>query len=121
MYFKRVRRIGFVLTFVIAIPLFFIRHTFAFGFIFGGLISILCFEILKFTGQKARLDKLKRSLVLSRILRMSIYAASLTISLVFPAIFNFYCLFFGLFVIKLSIVVNQYLMKGIDSDGYFDV
>lgn len=120
MYLKRVRTIAFLLTFGISLPLFFFSHTWAFGFLLGGFSSIAGFEMIRWAGQKANLVHLKRALLVSRILRMLLYAASLIISLIFPAFFNFYCLFFGFFVIKLAIVVIQYFMKGFDSNEYFD-
>lgn len=121
MFFRRVRWVALTLTFGISLPLFFIQLPIALGFILGGLTSLLCFEILRLTAQKAKKERLKRSLLTSRILRMLIYAGSLVISLLIPAYFNFYSLFFGLFVIKLTLVVIQYFMKGFDSNEYFDV
>lgn len=121
MFFKRVRWVALILTFGIAIPLFFVRLPLALGFVLGGLTSLLCFEVLRMTAQRAKVERLRRSLFGSRIVRMVIYALSLIVSLILPAYFNFYGLFFGLFVIKLSIVVIQYFMKGFDSNEYFDV
>lgn len=121
MFFKRVRKVALIVTFGIAIPLFLIQMPLGLGFALGGLTSLLCFEILRTTTQKAKIERLRRSLVGSRIVRMLIYASSLIISLILPSYFSFYSLFLGLFVIKLSIVVVQYFMKGFDSNEYFDV
>ena len=120
MYLKRVRVIAFLLTFGISLPLLFFSYTWTFGFVLGGLASIAGFEILRFAASRAKVEHLKRSLLRARIVRMLVYAFSLIISLLLPAFFNFYSLFFGLFVIKLSIVVIQYFMKGFDSNEYFD-
>jgi len=91
------------------------QFNYALGFAAGSLVSLLGFEILKWFGMHGSMAFLRGGLLLNRVIRMSLYAGVMILAMLFPETLHIIPLFFGFFVLKLSLVLTYRRKKGMGS------
>lgn len=112
------RRMALSLTLAGSITLlaiFWPSYAYALGFVVGAAASLLGFEILRWFAMNSSMAFLRGGLVINRLIRFSLYGGVMVLALLFPQILNIIPLFFGFFVLKLSLVLTNRRQKGMGS------
>jgi hypothetical protein len=96
---------------VLLIILFYPDFTYALGHVWGSLGSASAFAVLSFYINRVKVTRLKSSLVFNRILRYSIYIGVITVANLLPDYLSLLTTIIGLFMVKLSILMQNYLLQ----------
>ena len=91
--------------------LFFPNFTYALGFIWGSIGSASAFGVLTFYISKVKVTRLKSALIFNRILRYSIYIVVIIFANLMPDYLSLLTTIIGLFMVKLSILMQNYLLQ----------
>lgn len=106
---------GLTITFsLLLFIIFFHDFSYAFGLLIGGLTSILGFALIVIMTNRLDLRNLRttrKQLILGRIIRSLLYLGVLILAILNKENISFLTIIVGLFVIKLSIVIENYRNK----------
>lgn len=90
---------------------FFPNFTYALGLVWGSLGSASGFGVLSFYIYRVKTTRLKSALIFNRILRYSIYIGVIIIANLLPDYLSLLTTIIGLFMVKLSILMQNYLLQ----------
>lgn len=115
----RVLTIGLVL--IPSVVLALINYTYGLGFLLGGVLSIIGFEMIVYTTRNAPINDFKRSFKRNRIFRYLIYIVIIFIAVYFREIFNLVCFIIAMNTNRIAIIISNKIQKGGDKNNDFDI
>lgn len=84
------------------------------GFLLGYLFNLIIFYVIIITTDMILNTKQSTSLIVfMHVVKLIIYAIGFLIAIFIPKIFNLFSVLFGYMVIKITIYIVSYLMKGV--------
>jgi hypothetical protein len=96
---------------VLLIVFFYPNFTYALGLVWGSLGAASAFGVLSFYINRVKVTRLKSALIFNRIIRYSIYVGVIIVANLLPDYFSLPTTIIGLFMVKLSILMQNYLLQ----------
>ena len=118
---NRIRVITIGLTIIPSIVLALINYTYGLGFLLGGILSAIGFEMIVHSGKNAPLMNFNKSLKRNRIFRYLIYIVIIFTAIYFKNVFNLICFVIAVSVNRIAIVIASKVNKGGDKNNDFDI
>ena len=118
---KRIRILTILLTIVPSIVLALINYTYGLGFLLGGLLSTIGFEMIVYSSRNAPLVTFTKSLKRNRVFRYLVYIVIIFIAIYFRNVFNLVCFAIAVSINRIAIVVANKVSKGGDKNNDFDI
>ena len=118
---KRIRILTILLTIVPSIVLALINYTYGLGFLLGGLLSAIGFEMIVYSSRNAPLVTFTKSLKRNRVFRYLIYIVIIFIAIYFRNVFNLVCFAIAVGINRVAIVIANKVQKGGDKNNDFDI
>jgi F0F1-type ATP synthase assembly protein I len=118
---RKIRVLTIGLTLIPSIVLALINYTYGLGFLLGGVLSAIGFEMIVYTSRNAPLNNFKGTFKRNRVFRYLIYIVIIFIAIYFRNVFNLVCFIIAVSVNKIAIVLANRLEKGGDKNNDFDI
>ena len=99
----------------------FFSWSYALGFLLGGLLSTIGFEMIVYSSRNAPLVTFTKSLKRNRVFRYLIYIVIIFIAIYFRNVFNLVCFAVAVSINRIAIVVANKVSKGGDKNNDFDI
>ncbi len=109
---KKIRLLSIVITIVLSIIFAFINKAISAGMILGCIASMLYVQLLTIDMNKTinqQQDSIKK--IISKLFRLSIIIVSMLIAMIIPEKVNVFGVFFGLMIIKISLLISAISRK----------
>lgn len=118
---KRIRVLTLLLTLVPTLVLALFNYTYGLGFLLGGLLSAIGFEMIVYTSRNAPINNFKRTFKKNRVFRHLIYIVIIFIAIYFRNVFNLVCFIIAININRISILLANKIHKGGDKNNDFDI
>lgn len=118
---KKIRIFTIGLTLIPSIILVLINYTYGLGFLLGGLLNLIGFEMIVYSSRNAPLTNFTKSLKRNRLIRYIIYIVIIFIAIYFRNVFNLICFIIALSVNRIAIYLANRIQKGGDKNNDFDI
>ncbi len=118
---RKIRVLTIGLTLIPSVVLALINYTYGLGFLLGGVLSAIGFEMIVYTTRNAPLSNFKGSFKKNRVFRYLIYIVIIFIAVYFREIFNLVCFIIAMNINRISIMIANKIQKGGDKNNDIDI
>lgn len=118
---KKIRFLTIGITIIVTIILTIFNYTYGLGFLLGGLMSWVGFEMIVYVSENAPLQSFTKAFKKNRVFRYLIYILITFVAVYFRDIFNLLCFIIAISVNRIAIVILQFLGKGGDKSNDIDI
>lgn len=118
---RKIRVLTIGLTLIPSIVLALINYTYGLGFLLGGVLSAIGFEMIVYTSRNAPLNNFKGTFKRNRVFRYLIYIVIIFIAVYFREIFNLVCFIIAMNINRIAIMIANKIQKGGDKNNDIDI